>query len=418
VTGGADFRPITIRAAGVVPSRVALASEQFSGLIEFLLPRARRDYSDLDTATLARYLDAFHATDTLADAWVAYLREHRGAGRGQVEQALESGIGSISSPPPELTAFMRSVDQLPAVIDMDRVEQGSRCLRRIGAITITGFGMAAGFYLGAILPGSASALAASTRTAQHPARRLSETARFVLTAFAPGGYGRFGVGCKNATRLRLTHAAIRDRLNRGGSWDTTIYGAPLSQADTLMAALAFNVIPALAAARLGYCFSRHEEDCLAQFAACAAYRQGVPADLLTVTLDHQRAFIYFMLRTARGNLDPHATHTVMRPLVTANFPGLPALVQPLARTILHGYGRLFFGDDLCDRTGIPNTIAKHVIPLARPAITLLEQVRTHSRAGQALADRAASFRWNTIMPRTSRLMTEPDATHFAAGLSQ
>jgi hypothetical protein len=76
---------------------------------------------------------------------------------------------------------MRSVDQLPAAIDMDRVEQGGRCLRRIGAITINGFGMAAGFYLGAILPGSASALAASTRTVQHPARRLSETARFVLT---------------------------------------------------------------------------------------------------------------------------------------------------------------------------------------------------------------------------------------------
>jgi ER-bound oxygenase mpaB/B'/Rubber oxygenase, catalytic domain len=245
---------------------------------------------------------------------VAYLRDHRGAGRGQVEQALESGIGSLTSPPPELTAFMRSVDQLPAAIDMDRVEQGGRGLRRIGAITITGFGMAAGF----------------------------------------------------ATRLRLTHAAIRDRLNQGDSWDTTIYGAPLSQGDTLMAALAFNVIPALAAARLGYRFSRHEEGCLAQFAACAAYRQGVPADLLPVTLDHQRAFIYFMLRTARGNVDPHATHTVMRPLVTANFPGLPAPVQPLARTILHGYGRLFFGDDLCDRTGIPNSIAKHVIPSPGP----------------------------------------------------
>ncbi len=180
MTGGADIQPITIRAAGPVPSRVALGSEQFSGLIDFLLPHARRDYSDLDTAALARYLDAFHATDTLADAWVSYLRDHRGAGRGQVEQALESGIGSLSGPPPELSAFLRSVDQLPAVIDPARVEEGARCPRRIGAITITGFGMAAGFYLGAILPGSARAPAASTRTVQHPAQRLSETAKFVL----------------------------------------------------------------------------------------------------------------------------------------------------------------------------------------------------------------------------------------------
>ena len=140
----------------------------------------------------------------------------------------------------------------------------------------------------------------------------------------------------------------------------------------------------------------------------------MPADLLTVTLDQQRAFIYFMLRTARGDLDPQATRTVMRPLVTVKFPGLPAPVQPLARTILHGYGRLCFGDELCDRTGIPDTIAKHLIPLARPAITLLELARTRSRSIQALADKAASRRWNTLMPRTSRLMTEPDATHFAA----
>src|SRR5215831_7026834 len=107
MTGGADIQPITIRAAGPVPSRVALASEQFSGLIDFLLPHARHDYCDLDTATLARYLDAYHATDTLADAMVIYLRDHPGAGRQQLEQALESGIGSVTGPPPQLSAFLR-----------------------------------------------------------------------------------------------------------------------------------------------------------------------------------------------------------------------------------------------------------------------------------------------------------------------
>jgi hypothetical protein len=414
VTGEAAEVPVLITGTGrPLPSRLSLASEQFTGLIDFLLPRARSGDYDINAATLARYLDAFYATDSLADAWVSYLLDHRGAGREQVEQALESGTGSLISPPPELTAFLRTVDQLPAAIDLARVEEGARCLRRIGAITITGFGIAAGFYLGAILPGSARALAASTRTVQHPARRLSETAKFVLGTFAPGGYGRFGDGCKNATRLRLTHAAIRARLREHGGWDASIYGAPLSQADTLLASLTFNVLPALAAARLGYRFTRQEEDCLAQFSACAAYRQGVPAELLSVTLDQQRAFICFMLRTARGGVDPLSTHTVMRPLVTATFPGLPAPAQPLARAILHGYGRIFFGDELCDRTGIPDTIAKRLIPLARPAITLLELARTRSRTVQALADTAASYRWNTIMPRTARLMTEPDATRFA-----
>jgi hypothetical protein len=410
VTGGAAGVPVLATGAGrPLPLRVSLASEEFSGLIDFLFPRARAGYCDLDTATMAGYLDAFHATDTLADAWVACLGDHHGARRDQLEQALQSGTGSVTSPPLELAAFLRSVDDLPAAIDMTRVEEGARCLRRIGAVTITGFGMAAGFYLAAILPGPARALAASARTVQHPTRRLSETARFVLSTFAPGGYDRFGDGCKNATRLRLTHAAIRARLHQHGSWDTTVYGAPLSQADTLLAALAFNLIPALAATRLGYRFTAYEQDSIAHFSACAAYRQGVPASLLTVTADQQRAFIHLMLRTARAGIDPQSTRTVMQPLVTMNFPGLPASAQPLARTILHGYGRLFFGDELCDRTGMPDTIAKHLIPLARPAITLLEHARTRSRTIHALADTAADYRWKTLMPRTARHMTQPDA---------
>ena len=398
----------------MVPARVSMASEQFSGLIDFLLPRARTDYADLDTASMLRYLAAYHQADVLADTWVSYLREHRHHGRELFEQALNAGIDSVADAPAELTALLRSVDELPAGIDMARVDEGARCLRRIGAITITGFGMAAGFYLGAILPGSARALAASSRTVEQPARRMSETSRFVLGTFAPGGYARFADGCKNATRLRLTHAAIRARLLRQGDWDAAVYGTPLSLADTLIASLTFNVIPALAAARLGYRFTRHEEVCLAHFSACAAYRQGVPTGLLTVTLAEQRAFLYFMLRTARGNVDPGATRSVMHPLVTLNFPGLPTIAQPLARSLLHGYGRIFFGDELCERSGIPDTITKRLIPLARPAITLLELVRTAHPGLQALADAAGRWRWNKLMPRTTQLMTEPDATRYTA----
>jgi hypothetical protein len=412
MTAAAGVPALATGAGRPLPSRVSLASEQFFDLISFLLPYARAGRCDLDAAAQARYLDAFGTTDTLADALLPCLREHR-TGRGQLEQALQAGAGSLTSPPPELAAFLRSVDEFPHVIDMDRVEEGARCLRRIGAVTITGFGMAAGFYLGAILPGPARALADSARTVQHPTRRLSGTARFVLGTFAPGGYARFGDGCKNATRLRLTHAAIRARLHQSGNWDPAVYGAPLSQADTLMAALTFNVIPALAAARLGYRFTAREQDSLAHFAACAAYRQGVPPGLLTVTIDQQRAFIHLMLRTARADTDPQATRTVLQPLVALRFPGLPALAQPPARAILYGYGRTFFGDELCDRAGVPDTIVKHLIPLALPAITLLEAARTRSRTIQALADTVASYRWNTLMPRTAQHMTEPE-THFAA----
>src|SRR5260221_12703660 len=112
----------------------------------------------------------------------------------------------------------------------------------------------------------------------------------------PGVSGLSGAGSKTPPRLRLPPAAIRARLHQRDNWDTSILGPPLSQADTLLAAMTFNVIPALAAARLGYRFTGHEEDCLAHFSPCPAYRQGGPADLLHVTPDQQRPFIYSMLR--------------------------------------------------------------------------------------------------------------------------
>ena len=40
--------PVSGGGAWLVPARVSMASEQFSGLIDFLLPRARADYADLD----------------------------------------------------------------------------------------------------------------------------------------------------------------------------------------------------------------------------------------------------------------------------------------------------------------------------------------------------------------------------------
>src|SRR5262249_12324680 len=88
----------------MVPARVSMASEQFSGLIDFLLPRARTDYADLDTASMLRYLAAYHQADVLADTWVSYLREHRHHGRELFEQALNAGIDSVADAPAELTA--------------------------------------------------------------------------------------------------------------------------------------------------------------------------------------------------------------------------------------------------------------------------------------------------------------------------
>jgi hypothetical protein len=394
------------------PTRLTVASEAFSRLIDYLMPNARSDYIDLSMAELAPLLDAMYESDDAADALVAALHRHGTRARAQFERALEHGLETIEDPLPEVRDLFAEVDRLPDWIDLAVVEEGARCLRRIDPITLISGGWVIGFLLAGILPNSARSLAANERTVDDPNKRGIETGRFVMDTLQRGGYHRYGAGCKTATRLRVMHAAIRHQLRRTGDWDESVLGAPISLSDTAAAALTHNVAFMLVARAAGYRFSRREQDAIAHFAACAMYRQGVPECFIGRTVAEQERILYVGLRTARGLVEPEATRKVMAPMVAFDNPLLPGAARPLGRKLIHAYARVMFGDALCDATGIPDTRFKHTLPVSRRVVAALETLRACVPGCDAAVARGADILWDDLVPRVFKLDTD-DATHFA-----
>jgi hypothetical protein len=395
-----------------MPGRMSPASEAFSGAIDFLFPDARRTGVDGSPGELDALITGYGIGDPTADALVAAMRAKRVTSR-QFESALTGGIGAIDDPAPELQAFFATVDQVPAWIVEERVALGVRTQRRIDGITSAGAGWALGFLLAAILPNSARAMSTNARAVENAGRRFAETGRIALDLFAIDGRGRFGAGTLSSTRLRILHANVRAALLRGGDWDIDFYGVPISASDNLGASFA-SIGTVQTAMRLGYRFTPAELDGVAQFAALFAYRQGVPADLIPRTYADQLRWFQVTLRTSRGIADPEAIGRLMPALVAIEVENLPRAAQGAVRHLFNAYGRLIYGPELCDATGIPDTPLRRMLPLATGAlIRPFEAARARSPHLDRATQRGADLMWRRLMPVLYSDRANYDADHVA-----
>jgi hypothetical protein len=395
-----------------MPGRMSAASEAFSGAIDFLFPDARRTGVDGSPGELQSLIAGYGVGDPTADALVAAMRAQR-VTPDQFEAALTTGIDSVDAPAPELRAFFATVDEVPAWIDEDRVARGVRCQRRIDAVTSGGAGWAMGFLLAAILPNSAKSMSDNARAVENAGRRFAETGRIALDLLAVSGRDRFGAGTLSSTRLRILHANVRAALLRRGTWDADFYGVPISASDNLGASLAsLGVVQA--AMRVGYRFSPADLDGVAQFAALFAYRQGVPAELIPRTYEDQLRWFQVTLRTSRGLADPEAIGRLMPALVAIEVENMPRAAQAAVRHVFNAYGRLIYGPELSDATGIPDTPWRRVLPLATGAVIRpYEAARVRSARLDRATHRGADLMWRRLMPLLYSAQATYDAGHVA-----
>lgn len=393
--------------------RMSPASEAFSGAIDFLFPDARRAGVDGAEAELDAIVTGYGIGDPTADALVAAMRGNRDLS-AQFETALTEGLDAVMDPAPELRAFLATVDTVPEWICEEQVALGVRTQRRIDGITGAGSGWALGFLLAAILPNSAKSMSTNARAVDDAGRRFAETGRIMFDLLAVDGRGRFGAGTISSTRLRILHANVRLALLRRGDWDVAFYGAPISASDTLGASLGM-VGTVQTAMRMGYRFSPEELEGVAQFAALFAYRQGVPGDLIPRTYADQLRWFQVVLRTSRGVADPDAIVRLMPALVQIEVENLPRPAQAAVRHVFNAYGRMIFGPELSDATGIPDTPLRRVIPLATGAVIRpFEAVRTRSKALDRATARGADLMWRRMMP----LLYNDDTTYDAAHVGE
>lgn len=91
----------------------------------------------------------------------------------------------------------------------------------------------------------------SQRIRNNPAKRLLETASFVLDVCVPNAFLAEGKALRSIAKVRLMHAAIRFHTLKSGLWNSD-WGIPINQEDMAGTNLAFSLIAIRGLRKLGH----------------------------------------------------------------------------------------------------------------------------------------------------------------------
>lgn len=207
----------------------------------------------------------------------------------QIFEVLQSThSAAVSDLPTALQNYFKD-DSLPTWADPKLIRKGEAFFNRLGPACVLSLVMKAlpECYAGAH---GAEVLYRTGRLNEkrgHPealARRIAETAQFILDVMAPGGLIDGGIGVTSAKKVRLIHAAIRHYLE-GDSWDSETYGAPINQEDLAGTMLAFSVATIRGLEKLGFPMHRDERDAYYHAWLVAGHYVGVCDELLPLKYD-------------------------------------------------------------------------------------------------------------------------------------
>lgn len=218
----------------------------------------------------------------------------------QFKKALEEGIDAVPDPPEALTRFFGAVDQVPDWVNFDLVDQGASVIRRMGKVAgdvLLQLSLIGGYRFG----GPADLLVATGGlTGATAMRRLGETETWTLSVTTPGAMRRYEGGFKLTVHVRLMHALINDRFERGGRWDTGRWGLPISQADLAGTLGLFSGALLIGARALGWLVTPQDSRAVMHLWKYVGWLMGVNEDWLFDTERQQNLLNYHILRCQDG----------------------------------------------------------------------------------------------------------------------
>lgn len=246
---------------------------------------ARRRYGRLAD----RYGAAQLRGDPAADAVVAAYADRGGFRQlhADVDQALDDALRAPEGAPEALEVLLAHSREVPDWVDFDLIRHGALTYQRIGPagmLILSAWSLMNGYHCApAIKP------LVYTRALEAKApRRLAETARFVVEVAQIGGLERGGRGVDIAVKVRLMHAMVRAQLSRSEWWQTDQWGVPINQADMLGTVVEFSLLVIEGAKKMGFVFTRREQEAVLHMWRYAGWLSGVEPSLLDELSDYQR----------------------------------------------------------------------------------------------------------------------------------
>ncbi|OUR98011.1 hypothetical protein A9Q81_12165 [Gammaproteobacteria bacterium 42_54_T18] len=330
--------------------------------------------------------------DPLADTVVLWMHTlPTGEGRKLFEQALESGIQSIKSPPQPLVDLFKQLDDRPTWVDDEALTLACKTGLRAGLggqLVLSCMALMGGYRSGAavkplVMTGALTSMAK---------RRLAETSRFVVDLYNSPTLSRNSAGFKSAVRVRLMHALVRHRLANNPQWKNDAWGTPINQADMLGTNLLFSVASLLGLRSLGFIYNKKESQATITFWRYVGYLMGVDPDLLPKTLKEGMRTAYF-IGASQGNAD-NDSRELAEALMEIPYKekrGSKRWLGKMEMQFRSGLSRLFMGDSSANELGLPNTPLKFTTLLTMPFVLTGEMVRILLPGGNIIAERIGRY---------------------------
>ena len=336
---------------------------------------AVRRYADLGE----RWLDGMWQADPPADAVV---NDDFGptSATDAVRVALADGVDAVPDAPESLRELFAFLDDEPAWVDHDRIDNAADALVRHTPIL--------GMVLGAasLLRGAGNfiagkPLALTGRYVSRPAVRSVEVGEWLRHVLTRGGMRRDGGGFAFTVRVRLIHAHVRKGILASGVWDEDAWGVPIPQSYMALTMAEFGHIAVEAMEMLGVRFTDEERDDIYHLWRYVGHVIGMSDELnLCKEADHILVEeLYRLTSPGPGDDDREfvvaLTDDYLVPELANLLPGNERIKRAVSRTLMYGLQRVFIGDADADALHISDGPIKHVLRHVGPVLALVNRIQ-------------------------------------------
>lgn len=298
--------------------------------------------------------------------------------------------------PPSLREFLLRNAKLPDDLDRARIERASRFF--------VDHGMSIGVILG--LPSLLECYTASRGVkALHAtdkmgysgaAKRVGDTAQFVVHVMAPGGLlDPNGKGVPTLLKVRLMHAASRLLIERSG-WDRAALGVPICQEDLVATLLTFGYTPLVKLPRIGVRVTDADRADFLYFWRVAAGPLGVRSDLVPEGFDAAAECFDAICRHQQGTT-PEGVD-LARTLLQVYADLVPGRALD---GIVPGLARYLTGDAVCDALEVPRSAWTGVLRGGSFVFELFQGAQARSRLVNDLVNKLGWAQLNRLSVRFS-----------------
>ena len=299
--------------------------------------------------------------DVVADSYAALMSTF-GSRRliDMLREACDRGVEQVEGAPPELVAFIRSMEEIPDWVDMDLVREGAR-LDLNATANVSPYVIRGAFIATFLNKYSALPMALTgTLSNETAARRVRETAHFFACTVLPGALDRHGEGFKAAAMVRLMHSMVRVNVLQSGRWDAPVYGVPIPQVDQMPAGLIPIFLLAFRLIGEGRRTFTPAERAQVELSRYRCHLLGLPEDLLADTPEGIVRMMTARNTTLREGFDDATCGSLIRATLTAYLPTDRSVVNQVFDQLERRFAKLVFvkaflggNQAIADAIGVP-----------------------------------------------------------------